>query len=94
MDSFERAGEISPAREKAWEERGILLEAMGRTEEALESYHRAISKRNPNVRCTPARLWERAEKLRRLKIENYDRLLEANPQDWKTWLERGNYGFN
>ena len=65
VKAFDRAVDIDPGNEVAWNNRGIVLEALGRPEEALRSHNRAIRLHNRIVGADPragtqARPYERS----------------------------------
>jgi len=90
LASFDRALEINPIYDGAWNSRGAALWNLGRYEEAIASYDRAIEI-NPdyheawNNRGIALRnLWRNEE-----AIASYDRAIEINPDSHQAWYGRG-----
>jgi tetratricopeptide (TPR) repeat protein len=87
MKCFDRALKIDPEAKRGWNNKGLLLEKLGRFEEALMCYENAL-KIDPE--------YEEADKNRKILLENvssliskHDKILEENPKDVNAWKSKG-----
>jgi eukaryotic-like serine/threonine-protein kinase len=73
-----------------WFEQAVELEALGRYEEAIDSYDRAL-KINPEDSDTWANRGYSLDKLGRCKeaVVSYDHALKINPENYNTWTKLG-----
>ena len=91
IECYDRALEINPNFVEAWNNKGNVLDELGRYEEAIECYDKALEI-NPNY----AEAWNNKgvtlSMLRRYEeaIECFDRALEINPNYAKVWYNKGN----
>jgi Flp pilus assembly protein TadD len=95
---FDRAIESDPNMAYAWHDRGVCLRELGKDEEALRNFDKAVE-------LLPAEeelLFTRAEMLRRIGIlrgqknaieaavKVYNKVLEINPNQAEAWNSLGN----
>jgi Uma2 family endonuclease/Flp pilus assembly protein TadD len=82
--------EIKPDKDDAFYNRGNLLFKLGRYEEAIDSYDKALA-----IQLDFYEAWyNRSIALRKLErneeaLANYDKVLEIEPDDYWTWFNRG-----
>lgn len=87
---FEKAIEMNPKNDFAWGDRGLMLDKLGRKDEALESFSRALI-----IDPTNSITWHNKGltliKLNRLEesIECFDKAIELNEKYAKAWYNRG-----
>jgi tetratricopeptide (TPR) repeat protein len=87
---YDRALEIKPDYQDVWNNRGCVLDELGRYDEAIESYDHAL-KIKPDDYET---LYNRGVSLHNLgeyedAIKSYDRAISIKPDDHDTWYSRG-----
>jgi tetratricopeptide (TPR) repeat protein len=88
--SYDKALEINPDDDQAWNNRGSALDNLERYEEAIASYDKALEiKPDKYQPC-----YNRGVILGKLErypeaIESYDKALEINPDHDQTWNNRG-----
>ena len=90
IDSYDKALQIKPDFHQAWNNRGIVLENLGRYEEAIKSYDRAVQ-----IKPDDHEAWfNRGLPLRNLgryeeSIGSYDKALQFKPDLHEAWYNRG-----
>ena len=90
MASYNRAIELNPNYEQAWNNQGFALQELGRLDEAMASYNRAIEL-NPNY----AEAWSNRGVILAEKkyfgeaMTSYNRAIELNPSLAQTWSNQG-----
>lgn len=87
---FEDALAIDPNNDMGWGDKALILDKMGRTEDALISYSRAISI-NPNNSITWLNKGLTLLRMRKLKesIECFDTALKLDKNYAKAWYNKG-----
>ena len=88
--SYDKALEIKPHDDRAWNNRGIALGNLGRLEDAIASYDKALE-----IKPDSYEAWNnRGYALRNLgrweeAIASYDKALEFKPDYHEAWYNRG-----
>lgn len=87
---FEKAIEMNSKNDFAWGDRGLMLDKLGRKDEAIESFSRALM-----IDSSNAITWHnkgltliRSNKLEE-SIECFDKAIELNEKYAKAWYNRG-----
>ena len=91
ISSYDNALKLKPDGPKAWNNRGIALDYLGRYEEAISSYDQALE-----IKPDYHQAWNnRGIALRNLgrleeAITSYDEALKSKPNEQEAWYNRGN----
>src|SRR5438093_170974 len=90
VKAFDRAVDIDPGNEVAWNNRGIVLEALGRPEEALRSHNRAIRLRPGylDAWCNKGIVLMHMGRADRA-VECFDTVLRADPHHPAALMNKG-----
>lgn len=91
IENYEKALELNPKDEKAWNNKGVALRELGKYEEAIKCYDKALEL-NPKDEDVWNNKGNALSALGKPKeaIKCYDKALEFNPEKDFIWKNKGN----